>query len=91
MVATPMGIAYVASAVREAGYEVACLDTVVEAPSQETAINDAVSRFGLTYDQIMERITAWKPDLVGLSCIFSNQWPATRELAKGSRPRTPKS
>ena len=73
MVSTPMGIAYLASAVREAGYEVACLDTVVEAPRQETSISDTVSRFGLTYEQIMDRIAAWKPDLVGLSCIFSNK------------------
>ena len=89
MVSTPMGIAYLASAVREAGYEVACLDTVVEAPRQETSISDTVSRFGLTYEQIMDRIAAWKPDLVGLSCIFSNQWPATRELAKRIKAADP--
>jgi magnesium-protoporphyrin IX monomethyl ester (oxidative) cyclase len=89
MVTTPMGIAYLGSAAREAGYEVACLDTVVEAPYLKTAINDTVSRFGLTYDQIMERIMAWRPDLVGLSCIFSNQWPATRELAKRIKAADP--
>ncbi len=89
MVTTPMGIAYLGSAAREAGYEVACLDTVVEAPYQETAINDTVSRFGLTYDQIMNKIAAWKPDVVGLSCIFSNQWPATRELAKRIKAADP--
>jgi magnesium-protoporphyrin IX monomethyl ester (oxidative) cyclase len=89
MVTTPMGIAYLGSAVREAGYEVACLDTVIEAPYRETAINDTVSRFGLTYDQIMDKIAAWKPDLVGLSCIFSNQWPATRELAKRIKAADP--
>jgi len=82
MITTPMGIAYLASAVREAGYDVACLDTVVEAPRQTSAVNDVVSRFGLTYEQTMEKIAAWRPDVVGLSCIFSNQWPATRELAK---------
>ncbi len=82
MVAMPMGIAYLGSAVRNAGYEVACLDTVVEAPYQEIPINDTISRFGLTYEQIMDKIAAWKPDLVGISCLFSNQWPATRELAK---------
>jgi anaerobic magnesium-protoporphyrin IX monomethyl ester cyclase len=89
MVTTPMGIAYLASAAREAGYEVACVDAVVDAPYQETAINDTVSRFGLTYDQIMEKIAAWKPDLVGLSCIFSNQWPATREIAKRIKAANP--
>jgi anaerobic magnesium-protoporphyrin IX monomethyl ester cyclase len=89
MATTPLGIAYLASAVREAGYEVACLDTVIEAPHQETALSDHISRFGLTYDQIIDRITAWKPDLVGLSCIFSNQWPSTRELAKRIKAADP--
>ena len=89
MATTPMGIAYLASAVREAGYEVACLDTVVENPHQEIVISDHISRFGLTYDQIMDRIASWKPDLVGLSCIFSNQWPATRELANKIKAGAP--
>ena len=90
MVTTPMGIAYLASAVREAGYEVACLDAVVEAPYQETAINETVSRFGLTYDQIMDKIAAWKPDLVGLSCIFSNQWPRDARVGQKDQSRGPR-
>ena len=89
MVTTPMGIAYLASAVRDAGFDVACLDTVLEAPHQETPINDTVSRFGLTYDQIVDRIHSWQPDVVGLSCIFSNQWPATREVAKKIKAANP--
>jgi anaerobic magnesium-protoporphyrin IX monomethyl ester cyclase len=89
MVSLPMGIAYLGSAVREAGYEVSCLDMVVEAPRQETVVDDNVTRLGLTYEQTMDRIIAWKPDVVGISCIFSNQWPATRELAKRIKAADP--
>ncbi len=81
MVTTPMGIAYLAAALREAGYEVSCLDAVAEAAYQETPVADHISRYGLTYDQIMERVREARPDLVGISAIFSNQWPAVRELA----------
>jgi magnesium-protoporphyrin IX monomethyl ester (oxidative) cyclase len=89
MVPTPMGIAYLAAAAREAGYEVSCLDAVVHAPYQETPISAQVSRFGLSYEQIMDRVRAFKPEVVGLSCIFSNQWPAVRELARRIKAEAP--
>jgi len=89
MVTTPMGIAYLGSVLREAGYEVSLLDTVCEAAYQETRLNEYISRFGLTYDQIMERVRRIQPDMVGLSCIFSNQWPAVKELAKRLKQEDP--
>jgi anaerobic magnesium-protoporphyrin IX monomethyl ester cyclase len=89
MITSPMGILYLAAAAREAGYDVECLDAVVEAPYQETPVSKLVSRFGLTPDQILARIRAAQPDLVGLSCIFSNQWPATRELARRIKAEWP--
>lgn len=89
MVSTPMGIAYLAAACREAGYEVTCLDALVEAAYQETPVSEAISRNGLTYDQIMARIRDARPDVVGLSCIFSNQWPAVRELSRRIKAQWP--
>ena len=89
MVTIPMGIAYLGASLREAGYEVGLLDSVVEAPYQETTVDEHISRFGLTYEQIMHRIRAFKPDAVGLSCIFSNQWPAVRELSRRIKAETP--
>ena len=47
MVTTPMGIAYLASSLREAGYGVKCLGAVVEDPYNETIIDKNVSRYGL--------------------------------------------
>jgi magnesium-protoporphyrin IX monomethyl ester (oxidative) cyclase len=81
MITTPMGIAYLAATLREKGYEVSCLDTVAEAPRQQTPVSENVIRLGLTYDQIIARVRDYRPDAVGISCIFSNQWPSVRELA----------
>lgn len=89
MVTVPMGIAYLGACLREAGYEIGLLDSVVEAPYQETPVDEHISRFGLTYEQIMHRIRAFKPDVVGLSCIFSNQWPAVRELSRRIKAEMP--
>jgi len=89
MVTTPMGIAYLGSTLREKGYEVELWDTVLEAPYQETRITDHISRFGLTFDQIMEGVKKSRPDMVGLSCIFSNQWPSVRELSKRIKAMDP--
>jgi anaerobic magnesium-protoporphyrin IX monomethyl ester cyclase len=82
MVTTPMGIAYLGATLREAGYEVSCLDAVGEAPYQETPVTQDIFRLGLTYEEIMARVSEYQPDVVGISCIFSNQWPAVAELTR---------
>lgn len=82
MVTTPMGIAYLAASLRERGYEVAALDTVAAAPYQIEYIAEHVGRVGLSYDEITARVEKERPAVVGISCIFSNQWPAVKELAR---------
>ncbi|HUT53822.1 MAG TPA: cobalamin-dependent protein [bacterium] len=89
MVSTPMGIAYLAATLREAGYEVACLDALCEAPRQETLVSEDIFRLGLSYDQIIARIREFQPEVVGISCIFSNQWPAARELSRRIKAQDP--
>jgi magnesium-protoporphyrin IX monomethyl ester (oxidative) cyclase len=37
----------------------------------------------------MERVREFKPDAVGISCIFSNQWPAVRELSSRIKAMDP--
>ena len=89
MVAIPLGIGYLAAVARDAGYRVSCLDALVEAPFQRTPVSDEVTRYGLTTDQVMARVRAEEPDLIGLSCIFSNQWPALREIARAIKAWRP--
>jgi anaerobic magnesium-protoporphyrin IX monomethyl ester cyclase len=88
-VTTPMGIAYLAAALRERDFEVAGLDTVAEAPYRRTPETESVLRVGLSYPEIVARVEREKPDLVGISCIFSNQWPAVKELTRRIKALSP--
>ncbi|MEW6079149.1 MAG: radical SAM protein [Thermodesulfobacteriota bacterium] len=81
MVCPPMGIASLAAFIRDR-VEVRLLDCVAEAWTQKEAVTPEVERVGLTDDQIIERIRAWQPDLVGLSCVFSNQIGCVARLSR---------
>ncbi|MFO8048175.1 MAG: cobalamin-dependent protein, partial [Desulfosudaceae bacterium] len=81
MVCPPMGVASLAAYVRDL-VEVAILDCVVEASHHKESVSGEVERAGLTDDEIMERIRSFGPDMVGLSCIFSNQIACVQELSR---------
>ena len=87
----PLGLAYVAAAVREAGFPYRVIDGTGEAL-------DAVSPYpdrrdfmvqGLTFGEIVERIPS-DSDVIGISCMFSTLWPLTRTLAERVRARFPR-
>ena len=87
----PLGLAYVAAAVREAGFPYRVIDGTGEAL-------DAVSPYpdrrdfmvqGLALDAIVERIPT-ASDVIGVSCMFSTLWPLTRTLAERVRARFPR-
>ncbi len=53
----PLGLAYIASSLREAGHEVSLLDAVAEAPDQVTqGSKKQLFILGLTIEQIIERL-----------------------------------
>ncbi len=81
MVCPPMGIAYLAAYVRDL-VDVKLLDCVAEAYHHKETVTDEVERVGLSDDQIIDRIRAWQPDMVGLSCIFSNQIDCIGRLSR---------
>ena len=81
MVCPPMGIASLAAYIRDM-VEVKLLDCVAEDYRHKESISPEVERAGLSDDDIIARIRDWKPDLVGLSCIFSNQIACVRDLSR---------
>ncbi len=86
----PLGLAYIAAAVKHAGFAYRVIDGAGEAL-------DAVSPYperadlmvqGLSVDEIVARVPA-ETEVVGVSCMFSTPWPLTRRVADAVRERFP--
>lgn len=76
----PLGLAYIAAAVRAAGHDTSCIDASGEAPFRQTPDGHGLIRIGLTTDEILDRIAHAAPAVIGVSVFFSQDWPATRAL-----------
>jgi radical SAM superfamily enzyme YgiQ (UPF0313 family) len=83
----PLGLAYIAAALEEAGHEVCVIDALASAP-QTTRRYFKGYLIGLPLEEVVGRV----PDvtqLVGISVIFTHEWPAAVrliELLKRGRP-----
>ncbi len=72
----PLGLAYIAAVLEQQGIEVRILDCVAEGDLQGIPYSGE-NRYGLTDDVIACEIERFNPQLVGISCLFSNKaWDA---------------
>ncbi len=69
----PIGLAYVAAALKKAGHRVRIIDAFGEAPGRLNHETDGFTTKGLTAEGIIERIPH-DVDLIGVACMFSNSW-----------------
>lgn len=74
----PLGLAYVAATLEAGGHRVSVVDAIGSGLSTYTKFGPVYLR-GLTHEQVVERIPA-DVDAIGVGCMFSCQWLATREL-----------
>ncbi len=88
--APPLGIAYLAAALVQAGHAVTVVDALGEALHRYSRVAELPTglRHGLTDDEIVDRIPA-DTDVIGVSIMFSLEWPFTRELLHGIRRAFP--
>lgn len=77
----PLGLAYIA-AVLEKHYEVKVLDAAVEGWHTEISEGKDKIRYGLGFDEIKQVISHYKPDVVGISCLFSMQAHNAHKIAQ---------
>lgn len=85
----PISLVYLAGSLAAAGHEVALIDAVGEAIDQVYASGIAdLKANGLTNDEIVARISP-TTQVVGISCLFTHEWPNIRLLAKAIRARFP--
>lgn len=78
----PLGAAYIAAVLEREGYEVGILDAFVEGwfrdpvaleDDPENVPSDAIERVGLSFKEIAARIAAFRPDVVGITNLFTCQ------------------
>jgi len=91
-----LGIAYLAAVLEENGYRdnVMCLDAVVEGYDHVVELEDDPNfiKYGLSDKDIVERLRDFKPDLVGITSLFSSMTECAFSIAdsiKGSFPHVP--
>jgi len=84
----PLGLSYIAAVLRDK-VELNVLDAAVEGYRHEERAGERLIRYGLPFDEIERRIRRFKPDLVGISCIFSSQFRNVAEIAKRAKDADP--
>jgi radical SAM superfamily enzyme YgiQ (UPF0313 family) len=88
-VVLPLGPAYLAAALLEAGYRVGVVDALGEAPLQRGPTSQpGLIAHGLGIPEIVERIDP-RTDAIGVSVMFSQQWPHTEALIHAIHARLP--
>ena len=76
----PLGLAYIAAVLQEAAHEVKAIDCVIENWKQRVWDGDYY-QIGLSWEELKGRIQRAKPDIVGISCLFSSQFQNARKTA----------
>ena len=86
----PLGLAYIAAAVRDAGIPYHVIDATGEALDFITAYptRDNFRIQGMKLDDIIRRIPP-ETRVIGLHCNFSHLWPLTRMVAERARDAFP--
>lgn len=85
----PIGLAYIAAAIREEGHEVTVVDAPGSAPRNYHMFKGEIRVRGLTQEQIIERIPS-DVQIIGFGCMFTSHWVYVRELVFEIRKLFPK-
>lgn len=87
----PIGLAYIAAALRSAGHDVSLIDAAGEAIDQCFDLDSPVGtlhRIGLSLDEIVRRIPA-DTAIIGITNMFLHEWPTIRDLVAHIRSAFP--
>lgn len=88
-VVLPLGPAYIAGTLLEAGHRVSVIDALGEAPLHRGPTSQPnLIYHGLSIDQIVDRISP-TTDIIGISVMFSQQWPHVDDLVRAIHARLP--
>jgi anaerobic magnesium-protoporphyrin IX monomethyl ester cyclase len=85
----PIGLAYIAATTRAHGHEVHVVDSIGEAIESYVPFVEKTLYRGLGLDEIVDRVP--NSDVIGVSVMFSQDWPLANELIRKLKDRQPKS
>ena len=83
----PLGLAYIAAVLKEAGHEVCVIDCPGMAPSNYFTFEGFNVR-GLTNQDVCEKIPS-DVDIIALGCMFTSHWLLVRGLVREIRDKFP--
>ncbi|MBP8128320.1 MAG: B12-binding domain-containing radical SAM protein [Candidatus Hydrogenedentes bacterium] len=83
----PLGLAYIAAALRDSGHEVSVLDAVQRKPEQLTP-DGRLHYVGMRPEEIVETLDPGT-DAIGLSVMFSFTWPLVKRIVHRIREQYP--
>ncbi len=78
----PAGISYIGSYLQSNNFDVEFLDL-------QTIAKKKMEKFGLRY-YLKEKLTSFKPDIVGIGCLFSHYFPNAKKISKELKSINPK-
>lgn len=85
----PLGLAFIAAALRAVGHEVTVIDAIGEAPMQIVPFEgEDIYTNGLDYDEIYQRIPP-QVQAIGFSMMFTENWLSDRALLQYLGRRMP--
>ncbi|MBC8412979.1 B12-binding domain-containing radical SAM protein [bacterium] len=77
----PLGLAYISAVLLKQSHEVKILDTVIEGIDNEFEHNN-YKYYGLSLNKIRKEIDNFKPDVLGVSCLFTSVSDIAVEICK---------
>lgn len=89
--APPLGLAYIASVLREAGHQVELLDATAEAPDTWRSFEGFLGSFemhGLSPQELVDRLPQ-DTRVVGITHMFLHEWEIVKEVAELAKARFP--
>lgn len=87
-VTPPLGLAYMAATLLAAGHRVQAVDALAESVDQFIE-EDGLLYQGLTIQQTVDRV-AVDAQLIGVTCMFTQEWPYVRRVIQALRQRFPR-
>jgi anaerobic magnesium-protoporphyrin IX monomethyl ester cyclase len=84
----PLGLSYLAAVLERNGHEAIVIDSLAGFDPPTEMMADGLYWCGMTEAELVATTLELRPDLVGVTCAYTAQYPATRSLARAIKRAT---